>query len=163
MIIRVHVIAVARMYLVNIFVMIAWKVCARLKKWWLHRWGQDTGEHTIHFIFPARFQWLLSHGVFPYEHEKRYCVWSQFFVLDDSVDNHNQIMNPSDYIVAFSGQNKSYCVGLIDMVDSTNIAATIGNEKMLNWTQAFIPCMWDSKEMILKKSNYSECMPKFTC
>jgi len=63
-------------------------------------------------------------GFFLMSMKKEITFEDDFLVLDDSVDNSNQIMNPSDYLVAFSGQSKSYCVGLIDMVDSTNIAAT---------------------------------------
>ncbi|MDH5570019.1 MAG: hypothetical protein OEX98_09570 [Nitrosopumilus sp.] len=61
-----------------------------------------------------------------------------FLVSDDSADNSNQNMNPSDYLVAFSGLTKSYCVGLVDMVDSTKIAATIGNEKIPKYYQIFL-------------------------
>ena len=39
-------------------------------------------------------------------------------------------MNSSDYLVAFSGNTQNYCVGLVDMVNSTKIAATLGNGKI---------------------------------
>ena len=49
--------------------------------------------------------------------KKEIAFGDNFLVSDDSVDNSNETMNPSDYLVAFSGQNKSYCVGIVDMVD----------------------------------------------
>jgi len=52
--------------------------------------------------------------------EKKIAFGDDFLVSDDSVDNSNQTMNPSDYLVAFSGQNKSYCIGLVDMVGLYN-------------------------------------------
>ncbi|MDH3313597.1 MAG: adenylate/guanylate cyclase domain-containing protein [Nitrosopumilus sp.] len=64
-----------------------------------------------------------------------------FLVSDDSADNSNQTMNPSDYLVGFSGQNKSYCVVIVDMIGSTKIAATIGNERIPRYYQIFLNSM----------------------
>ena len=64
-----------------------------------------------------------------------------FLVSDDRVNNSNETMNPSDYLVSFSGQNKSYCVGIVDMIDSTKIASIIGNEKIPRYYQIFLNSM----------------------
>ncbi|MDH5665611.1 MAG: adenylate/guanylate cyclase domain-containing protein [Nitrosopumilus sp.] len=73
--------------------------------------------------------------------KKEIAFVGDFLVSDDSADNSNQTMNPSDYLVAFSGQSKSYCVGLVDMVNSTKIAATIGNKKIPRYYQIFLNSM----------------------
>jgi len=38
----------------------------------------------------------------------------------------NEITSSSDYIVAFSGRTQSYCVGLVDIVNSTKIIVGLG-------------------------------------
>lgn len=50
-------------------------------------------------------------------------------------------MTPSDYFVAFSGNTQNYCVGLVDMVDSTKIAATLGNGKISEYYEIFLNSM----------------------
>ncbi|MDH3657813.1 MAG: adenylate/guanylate cyclase domain-containing protein [Nitrosopumilus sp.] len=50
-------------------------------------------------------------------------------------------MNSSDYLVAFSGNTQNYCVGLVDMVNSTKIAATLGNGKISEYYQIFLNSM----------------------
>ncbi len=48
--------------------------------------------------------------------------------------NIEKEMSPSDYLTAFSGQAKSYCIGLVDMCDSTKISAKM-NEK--DWSKFY--------------------------
>ena len=36
----------------------------------------------------------------------------------------------SNYVVDFSGESKNYCVGFVDIVNSTQISATLKHEKM---------------------------------
>jgi len=60
---------------------------------------------------------------------------------DDSIKNSNPNMNHADYMVAFSGNTENYCVGLVDMVNSTKIAATIGNKKIGQYYQIFLNSM----------------------
>ena len=50
-------------------------------------------------------------------------------------------MNISDYMVAFSGQTRSYCVGIVDMVDSTNISARLNVGKLSRYYQIFLNTM----------------------
>jgi len=50
-------------------------------------------------------------------------------------------MSASDYMVAFSGQTQNYCVGMVDMVDSTKMAATLGNARISNYYQIFLNSM----------------------
>ncbi len=47
----------------------------------------------------------------------------------------------SDYMVAFSGNTQNYCVGLVDMVNSTKISAILGNEKISRYYQIFLNSM----------------------
>ena len=50
-------------------------------------------------------------------------------------------ISTSDYLVAFSGNTQNYCVGLVDMVNSTKIAATIGNAKASSYYRIFLNSM----------------------
>ena len=62
-------------------------------------------------------------------------------MLKETQNNLNYEMSVSDYLVAFSGQTENYCVGMVDMVDSTKIGATIGNAKISGYYQIFLNSM----------------------
>lgn len=47
----------------------------------------------------------------------------------------------SDYRVAFSGQSRIHCVGVVDMVNSTKISAQIGSKKSAIYYQIFLNSM----------------------
>ena len=53
----------------------------------------------------------------------------------NNIQNSNTKMSSADYLVAFSGQTEHYCVGIVDMVNSTKIAATLGNGKITGYYQ----------------------------
>ena len=46
-----------------------------------------------------------------------------------------------NYTVTFSPQTENYCVGMVDMVDSTKISAMLGSEKMSRYYQVFLNSM----------------------
>lgn len=48
---------------------------------------------------------------------------------------------PSNYCVTFSEKSVSYCIGLVDMVDSTKLAASLGMQKMSRYYQHFLNLM----------------------
>lgn len=48
---------------------------------------------------------------------------------------------PADYIVDFSGNSTSYCVGLIDMVDSTKISTRLSIGQISKYYQIFLNTM----------------------
>lgn len=50
-------------------------------------------------------------------------------------------MSTSDYLVAFSGHTKNLCVGLVDMVDSTKISASLSVGKITQYYQIFLNTM----------------------
>lgn len=50
-------------------------------------------------------------------------------------------MKPADYLVAFSGQSQSYCIGLVDMVDSTKIISRISQNAWSKYYSIFINFM----------------------
>lgn len=59
-------------------------------------------------------------------------------IMDDS----NLIkISSSDYLVAFSSQSHSYCVGCVDMVDSTRISASIPPYKLPLYYELFLNSM----------------------
>ena len=47
----------------------------------------------------------------------------------------------SDYLVAFSGNTTSYCIGLVDMVDSTKISANLSVGQLSKYYQLFLNTM----------------------
>ena len=53
-------------------------------------------------------------------------------------------MNISDYMVAFSGQTNSFCVGVVDMCDSTNISSRLPIGKLGRYYQIFLNMMADT-------------------
>ncbi len=52
-----------------------------------------------------------------------------------------QKMNPSDYLVAFSGQTISYCVGIVDIVNSMKITHQMSHEKISQYYEIFLNSM----------------------
>ena len=50
-------------------------------------------------------------------------------------------MKTPDYLVAFSTQTESYCVGLVDMVNSTKISAQISPSRISRYYQIFLNSM----------------------
>ena len=60
---------------------------------------------------------------------------------DDIVNIVQSDMSPSDYLVSFSGQTSYYCVGMVDMVNSTKMAATLGVTKISQYYQIFLNSM----------------------
>jgi len=50
-------------------------------------------------------------------------------------------MNNADYLVAFSGLSKSYCVGLVDMVNSTKISAKMNEIDWCRYYEIFLNSM----------------------
>ncbi len=52
-----------------------------------------------------------------------------------------QKMNTSDYLVAFSTHSQNYCVGIVDMVNSTKISAQISPSRISQYYQIFLNSM----------------------
>jgi class 3 adenylate cyclase len=46
-----------------------------------------------------------------------------------------------DYSVVLSSSNENYCIGMVDMVDSTNISANLGNRKASRYYEIFLNYM----------------------
>lgn len=61
--------------------------------------------------------------------------------LSSSLSNTVDPKKASEYLVAFSTQTSSYCVGIVDMVDSTKICAEIGPAKISRYYQIFLNSM----------------------
>jgi len=56
-------------------------------------------------------------------------------------NSQDSVMTNSDYLVAFSTKSESYCVGIVDMVGSTKISASIGNARASRYYQIFLNSM----------------------
>ena len=59
----------------------------------------------------------------------------------EAMQNVQQEAKASDYLVSFATGTQSYCVGLVDMVNSTKIAAQIGPKKISRYYQLFLNSM----------------------
>jgi len=57
------------------------------------------------------------------------------------------LINNQDYMVAFSGQTKNFCVGLVDIVNSTKISANLHEREWCKYYVVFL----NSMAKILKK------------
>jgi class 3 adenylate cyclase len=53
----------------------------------------------------------------------------------------SQTMNIADYLVAFTTQSHSYCVGCVDMVNSTKISASLPSDKLSIYYETFLNSM----------------------
>jgi len=53
----------------------------------------------------------------------------------------SQSMNVSDYLVAFTTQSHSFCVGCVDMVDSTKISARLPKNQLTEYYETFLNSM----------------------
>jgi len=53
----------------------------------------------------------------------------------------SQIMSIADYLVAFTTQSHSYCVGCVDMVNSTKISASLPSDKLSIYYETFLNSM----------------------
>jgi class 3 adenylate cyclase len=60
--------------------------------------------------------------------------------LNESV-NLTPKMSTSDYLVSFSGNIQSYCIGMVDMVNSTKITHQMSNEKRIQYYEIFLNSM----------------------
>ena len=60
---------------------------------------------------------------------------------EKSLDTENLTKNSSDYMVAFSGLAKSYCVGIVDMVDSTKISSDMNEVSWGKYYEIFLNSM----------------------
>jgi len=65
----------------------------------------------------------------------------------DTVRQHPPVVNEerqpqvADYLVAFSTESQNYCVGMVDMVNSTKMAAMLGNSRIAGYYQIFLNSM----------------------
>lgn len=54
------------------------------------------------------------------------------------LENTEKEMSSSDYLVAFSGLAKSYCIGVVDICDSTKISANMNEKEWANYYSTFL-------------------------
>ncbi|HUU47375.1 MAG TPA: adenylate/guanylate cyclase domain-containing protein [Nitrosopumilaceae archaeon] len=57
---------------------------------------------------------------------------------EKTLDDDKSSMTAPDYMVAFSGNSQSYCVGMVDIVNSTKISHTLDMYKMSKYYKIFI-------------------------
>jgi len=64
---------------------------------------------------------------------------SQSGVSNDNSDSVQ--MSNTDYLVAFATSSENYCVGVVDMINSTKISAVLGNARTTRYYQIFLNSM----------------------
>ena len=57
---------------------------------------------------------------------------------EKTLDGEKSFMENPDYLVAFSGNSHSYCLGVVDIVNSTKITHTLNINKMSVYYEIFI-------------------------
>ena len=60
---------------------------------------------------------------------------------EKTLEKEKPTMNNSDYMVAFSGLAKSYCVGIVDMVNSTKISSEMNELEWAKYYEFFLNSM----------------------
>lgn len=62
---------------------------------------------------------------------------------NDSLKELNNLtpQTPSDYLVDFSEKSESYCIGMVDIVNSTKITHQMTHEKIVQYYQIFLNSM----------------------
>ena len=62
-------------------------------------------------------------------------------VFSEHGDKNLQTMSTSDYMVAFSGLARSYCIGIVDMVNSTRISSEMNELEWCQYYETFLNSM----------------------
>jgi len=76
------------------------------------------------------------------EQEEKQTINSNFKDIKNTILQSTQKeMSTSDYMVAFSGLAKSYCVGLVDMANSTKISACMNEREWCRYYEIFLNSM----------------------
>lgn len=57
------------------------------------------------------------------------------------IDESHRESSINDYFVTFTGQSENYCIGLVDMVDSTRISANMHEQKWSTYYSVFLNTM----------------------
>lgn len=92
----------------------------------------DTHRNFIHRMGPKEF--------FDYSSIQQSPKLSQGAMQETNYFDTPKMTTP-DYLVAFSTRTENYCVGIVDMVNSTKISATIGPGKSSRYYQIFLNSM----------------------
>lgn len=82
-------------------------------------------------------KYIQSKGFFDYSSPKQ----TQQKVNLDFLENKESSPSVSDYLVAFSTRSQSYCVGYVDIVNSTKIAAALSPNKLSQYYEIFLNSM----------------------
>jgi class 3 adenylate cyclase len=83
-------------------------------------------------------------GSEPFEMQKLFgetLVESIRTIVKEQLERYEESWKPSNYCVRFSDKSVSYCIGLVDMVDSTKMAASLGMSRMSRYYQSFLNLM----------------------
>ena len=71
--------------------------------------------------------------------EEKQTINSNFKDIKNTIlQNTQKEMSTSDYMVAFSGLTKSYCIGLVDMANSTQISANMNEREWCRYYEIFL-------------------------
>lgn len=93
-------------------------------------------------IFTSFNDCLGTDDFFDYsEIQEKPLVFPTYIMKTNEKKEYNEKMTNQDYLVAFSTQTQNYCVGLIDMVNSTKISASIGQARVSRYYQIFLNSM----------------------
>ena len=81
---------------------------------------------------------IHSEDFFNYNQSESY---QELSLIPQETQKQPTTPSTSDYLVAFSTQSQKYCVGYVDIVNSTKISATISPEKLSAYYEIFLNSM----------------------
>jgi len=84
-------------------------------------------------------KYVQSKGFFDYPKTEEPQKRQSFPGLEPQVGENP--LSTSDYLVAFSTSSQSYCVGYVDVVNSTKISASLSTEKLSQYYEIFLNSM----------------------
>ena len=62
-------------------------------------------------------------------------------LISQEIESESETPSNSDYLVAFSSNSQKFCVGYVDIVNSTKISASLSPEKLSSYYEIFLNSM----------------------
>jgi len=102
----------------------------------------NLGDQISHII-PEIENLIVKTSIFP---QQEFTSKSEYAQINN-VSNNTETFDSSDYIVSFSGEQRSYCIGTADIVGSTKVAAKLNGNQWCQYYGIFL----NSMSKILKR------------
>lgn len=84
-------------------------------------------------------KFINSEGFFDYPHTDE--LQQETSLITVETQKEIPVLSTSDYLVAFSTQSQSYCVGYVDIVNSTKLSASLRADQLSQYYEIFLNSM----------------------